>query len=82
MSEQIEIGDVVKHGPTGETWVVCRVGGDSVYPAGWPPSCGEIKDCTLVRKATADEKADIIKQCMGLPASDARHIRVAWEAEK
>ncbi len=46
-------GDIVKHRPTGETWIVVRVVGDYVEPAGWPTSQGRISDCTMVKQAVA-----------------------------
>ena len=32
----IDTGDTVKHGPTGETWVVAYVQGDRLAWCGWP----------------------------------------------
>lgn len=42
-------GDVVKHGPTGETWMLIRdQQGDDVFTGGWPATIGRAADCTLV----------------------------------
>ena len=71
----IEIADTVKHKPTGETWVVARVTDTSVYPAGWPPCCAELKDCELVEKATQKQQYTMIEACKKLPQSDSRCIR-------
>lgn len=65
-------GDAVKHGPSNEEWVLARVDGDYVYPAGWPPCRAETKDCELVEAATDEEHADMVAQARKLPRSDAR----------
>jgi len=48
-------GDLVRHKPTGEDWVVQRVvrSGDShfIEPAGWPKSQARMDDCKLLQKA-------------------------------
>jgi hypothetical protein len=36
-------GDTVKHGPTGETWLLIRV-----VPGGWPATMAHASDCALV----------------------------------
>lgn len=47
-------GDVVKHGPTGETWTLANDEENGrVSPAGWPCCLAEAKDCELV-KASGD----------------------------
>lgn len=72
---KIEIADIVKHHPTGEEWVVARVTETDVYPAGWPPSCAELRDCELVEKATPEQREKMIEDCRRLPRSDSRHIK-------
>lgn len=54
MSQEIKAGDTVKHGPTGETWVVKRVNGDYLEWCGWPPGQARVADCTLVVRATPE----------------------------
>ena len=50
----IERGDEVHHEPTGEDWVVKRVGEDAdggfVEPAGWPPCRARASDCEVTHK--------------------------------
>jgi hypothetical protein len=48
-------GDYVKHGPTGETWVVAYVDGPDLAWSGWPEGVARVADCTLV-KACSDEE--------------------------
>ncbi|MCM0759588.1 hypothetical protein M7775_13600 [Sporomusa sphaeroides DSM 2875] len=42
--------DIVKHVPTGETWVVCGVchDTDELVPCGYPPVIAKISDCELI----------------------------------
>jgi hypothetical protein len=49
------IGDHVRHGPTGETWIVAAVDGADLWPAGWPESCARVADCELA-EACDDER--------------------------
>ena len=48
----IEAGDSVKHGPTGETWLLLGVDTKrgKVCVAGWPPTMAVLSDCTLTKK--------------------------------
>lgn len=51
--ERIRPSDIVKHKPSGETWVVCGVNYDSgnLIPCGYPfPSIAKIEDCELVKE--------------------------------
>jgi hypothetical protein len=51
-----EKGDVVRHTPSNEEWVVLRAGTDGaggfVEPAGWPPCRARSADCVLVKKGS------------------------------
>jgi len=45
--------DRVHHKPTNENWCVAAVEGEHVYWCGYPfGGYGELKDCTLIRRAT------------------------------
>lgn len=48
----IQAGDTVKHGPTGEEWVLLGVNKEKnrVCVAGWPPSMAYLSDCELIVK--------------------------------
>ena len=54
MGLAIKVGDIVRHDPTGEEWVILRAGtdggGDFVEPAGWPPCRARMADCDLVER--------------------------------
>jgi hypothetical protein len=55
-------GDIVDHGPTGETWVVSAVSGDELIPGGWPETIAKVSDCTLVELGTDDDHRDMVSQ--------------------
>lgn len=51
--EKIMPNDIVKHKPTGETWVVCGVNHADglLIPCGYPfPTVAKVEDCELVEK--------------------------------
>lgn len=55
-------GDHVKHGPTGETWVVGYVDGDRMSWLGWPPGEARTEDCTVVKACTDEEHEQVLRQ--------------------
>lgn len=75
--ETIDTGDYVKHGPTGETWVVACVEGDRIAWCGWPPGWANLSDCTLTHKATHQERE---KQLRSLAESE--HHCAGWARER
>lgn len=72
----IDTADTVKHGPTGETWLVAFVEGKRLWYCGWPEGYADIDDCELVEKATPERKADLIKEFASAPRGGDQ--RVAW----
>lgn len=68
---RLRCGDVVKHGPTGEEWLVAYAdyerGRLSRY--GWPEGFADLSDCTLVRAATDAEHEQAVREWA---ASNAR----------
>lgn len=57
----IRIGDVVRHEPTGEQWVVAALDREDMYWVGWPPGCARLADCTLVEACTDAEHVDMVQ---------------------
>lgn len=57
---RIDTGDHVHHAPSDETWVVAFVDGDRLYWCGWPEGTAALADCTLVRKATAEQRHSVL----------------------
>ena len=72
----IDTADYVKHGPTGETWVVARVNGKHLHPCGWPPTRADLSDCTLVKKATQGAREKLLRE---LANGQTEHA--GWAAE-
>jgi len=73
-TEPIDTGDHVLHGPTGETWVVAYVRGDRLAWFGWPEGEAALSDCTLVRKASVDERMSWLRD---MAASNGRRGQYA-----
>jgi len=62
MVRPLVAADVVRHGPTGEKWILaCDQDRGEVMPCGWPMSIAFAKDCELVKSATEDERAAMLK---------------------
>jgi len=78
MASNIDTGDIVHHGPTGEDWVVARVQGEHLAWCGWPQGWADLKDCTLVKKATPEERIDLLKQI----ANSRGHHCAEWAADR
>lgn len=72
MSDTIDTGDIVKHGPTGETWTVAYVRRDYLARCGWPPGEAPLRDCTLIKKATPEERVQLLRECAAIKEADSR----------
>lgn len=57
----IDTGDHVKHGPTGEGWVVAYVKGDRLAWVGWPEGEALLADCKLITKVTDVERDALLR---------------------
>jgi len=75
--EAIDTGDAVRHGPTGETWLVARVDGDRLAWVGWPPGWANLADCTLTRKATPVQREKLLREL----AAGSHHC-AGWASER
>lgn len=67
----IDTADHVQHGPSGESWVVAYVRGDRLAWCGWPQGEAALSDCTLVKKATAEQRIKLLRE-MANGGSDPR----------
>lgn len=72
VSDTIDTGDHVKHGPTGETWVVAFVEGGRLAWCGWPEGLADLADCTLVQKAAPGEREALLRSMAEIGGDDAR----------
>lgn len=75
----IDTGDEVLHVPTGEHWIVACVYGEYLSWCGWPEGFADLSDCTLVRKATPEQRVKLLQEMAAMRSDDhrkhyARHI--------
>lgn len=77
----IRAGDTVRHGPSGETWLVAAVHGVELAPAGWPEGIARIEDCTLVERCGDLEHVDMVERARRLPSPDCRRFMSAEHLE-
>ena len=73
----MKAGDVVKHHPSNETWVVAAVRGDGehFFACGWPETMARIDDCTLVEECSSEDSIETLRKVArsdGARASAAR----------
>lgn len=73
-------GDVVRHRPTDEEWVVASVSpnGDQLSPAGWPGGYVPVSDCELVNQATDQQHVDMLLQ---VTSSHDDSLRRFWAVQ-
>lgn len=71
-------GDAVKHGPTGETWVVAGIRDGYLAWVGWPEGRARSEDCTMVQAATDAEHRKMLEE---LARSKSTSFRVRWARE-
>lgn len=77
----IRAGDTVRHGPSGETWLVAAVRGADLAPAGWPEGIARIEDCELVESGSDLEHVDMVERARRLPSPDCRRFMSAEHLE-
>jgi hypothetical protein len=77
MSEKIDTGDHVHHGPSNENWVVACVEGDKLSWCGWPEGWAELSDCILVKKATAEERDKLLREMADMRTERDHRCRYA-----
>lgn len=73
-------GDHVKHGPTGETWVVSWAEGEHMSWSGWPEGQADVKDCTVIKECSDEEHEAALREWADTPhyrdhgGLDHRHL--------
>lgn len=71
-------GDVVKHGPTGETWTLaCDQERDEIQWCGWPEGFAKAADCTLIKAASDEERMEMLEM---VSKSRGDHGEIGWRA--
>ena len=73
----IDTGDTVKHLPSGETWVVACVHENNLSPVGLLQVWAELSDCVLIKKATAQQKQDLLIQMAAMRNTEDYRCRYA-----
>lgn len=61
INSAIDVGDVVKHVPTNQYWVVAYVRDDRIGRCGWPQYEDALRDCTLINKATHEQRENTLR---------------------
>lgn len=63
---RIRCGDIVRHRPTGETWVVAYADyeRDELAWQGWPDGCARLHDCELVEPCSDEEHTRNVRMCI------------------
>lgn len=78
----IDTADAVLHQPTGEVLLVAYADDTYLRWCGWPPVSALLEDCSLVRKATPDQRKSLLCQLAGSSDGDLRrYARERLEAE-
>jgi hypothetical protein len=80
----IDTGDTVFHAPSGERWVVALVSGTRLSWCGWPEGTADLKDCTLIDKATPEERLELLNEmaAMGEPDHRGQYARRLLTGER
>lgn len=68
----IDTADHVRHAPSNEDWFVAYVRGDRLAWCGWPEGEASLADCTLLKKATPEERDELLRVMASGTESDLR----------
>ena len=66
----IDTEDHVHHAPSGEDWVVAYVEGGRLAWCGWPQGEAHVSDCTLLVKATTEQRDKLLREMAGEMCND------------
>lgn len=84
MTETIDTGDYVHHGPSGEDWVVAYVQGEHLAWCGYPFGEAKLADCTLIQKAppaARQERLESMAKAGNDPRAEYARRRLAAAGE-
>jgi hypothetical protein len=68
----IDTGDTVLHHPTGEGWLVACVIDGHLSWCGYPEGTARLADCSLIKKATASKKDELLSELAAMSGNDHR----------
>ena len=71
-AQSIDTGDTVRHAPSGEDWLVAYVAGGMLCACGWPCTLVPVTECTLIEKATAEKRLELLQQLASGQGDDPR----------
>lgn len=74
----IDTGDIVKHGPTGETWTVAYVQNGRLAWVGWPEGEAAAADCALVQAASDARRVEVLKMMADSTGDGPRQRYARW----
>ena len=70
-------GDVVRHIPSGEEWIVAWAEGDRLAWTGWPDGTAALSDCEVILRVSDDEHRAAVQEWACEPIdTDSRPSRV------
>jgi hypothetical protein len=83
---KIDVGDEVRHGPSGEHWIVAAVDGENLFWCGFPfGGSGKVVDCTLIKQATPVEQKKLLADLAAVKGNERpsilARIRIAKESK-
>ena len=70
-------GDVVRHTPTDETWVVAFCEDGRVAPMGWPMCLAKESDCVLMEAASDTTHRIMLEELAAMSKSSDMRCRYA-----
>lgn len=77
-AQKYRAGDVVKHQPSGEEWLLaCDEEDGLVVCCGWPESMARARECSLVTAATDADRLDTLRRVAKSCWDQARGRRAA-----
>lgn len=66
-------GDSVKHGPSGESWIVAYDDGTWLAWCGWPPGEAKSADCTLLEAVSDAEHVEMLQRLAKMGRDERGH---------
>ena len=70
-----ELGDTVRHIPSGEEWLVAYVRDGKLAACGWPDELVPASDCVLVQRMPLGKKLDLRRELSRSTGHRAEHAR-------
>lgn len=80
--EAIDTGDAILHRPSGETWLVAYYNHGYVCCCGWPESLAKVEDCELKRKATPEQRHELLVKLSESQRCGGRGAYARWRLAK